>query len=301
MQPPPPPSILGCNSCHHRTTFGVAGFTLIELSIVLVIIGLIVGGVMVGQNLIFAAEIRKQVKQVQEYTLAYNTFKLKYGCIPGDCINATEFFTSSSNGNGNGKLEISLVWSWGVSTELQSDADGNAFDYEQAAFFQHLILANFITTDNSLRTLGYPEPAFPHKQGQGFIAANGFQQRCADAAQVAAYSPIFTTQQDDCFALNKWRIGLYFAVGNPDDPWGWKNDKYGIFTPVVTYALDLKLDDGKPQTGNFRGGTIEWTDDGDGGYCLSPVPPSLPVALGLGTEYNLTETRKQCIFAWRLE
>ena len=38
------------------------GFTLIELSIVLVIIGLIVGGVLVGQNLISAAEVRLQIK-----------------------------------------------------------------------------------------------------------------------------------------------------------------------------------------------------------------------------------------------
>lgn len=54
------------------------GFTLVELSVVLIIIGLIVSAIMVGQSLMFSAQIRQQVKQLQEYTLAYNTFKMKY-------------------------------------------------------------------------------------------------------------------------------------------------------------------------------------------------------------------------------
>ena len=64
------------------------GFTLIELSIVLVIIGLIVGGVLVGQDLIKAAEIRATVSQVEGYNSAVNTFRLKYNGLPGDrrCI-----------------------------------------------------------------------------------------------------------------------------------------------------------------------------------------------------------------------
>src|SRR5438477_2747635 len=60
------------------------GFTLIELSIVLVIIGLIVGGILVGQDLIKAAEIRATVGQVEKYNSAVNTFRSKYNGIPGD-------------------------------------------------------------------------------------------------------------------------------------------------------------------------------------------------------------------------
>src|SRR5271163_852919 len=62
-------------------------FTLIELSIVLVIIGLIVGGVLVGQDLIKAAEIRATVAQVEKYNAAVNTFRTKYNGIPGDIVN----------------------------------------------------------------------------------------------------------------------------------------------------------------------------------------------------------------------
>lgn len=61
-----------------------SGFTLIELSIVLVIIGLIVGGVLVGQDLIAAARVRSQISQIQQYQTAVNTFKIKYAYLPGD-------------------------------------------------------------------------------------------------------------------------------------------------------------------------------------------------------------------------
>src|SRR3984957_545840 len=60
------------------------GFTLIELSIVLVIIGLIVGGVLVGQDLIKAAEVRAQITQIERYNTAVNTFRVKYSNVPGD-------------------------------------------------------------------------------------------------------------------------------------------------------------------------------------------------------------------------
>ncbi len=46
------------------------GFTLIELSIVLVIIGLIIGGVLVGKDLIKAAEIRATISQINKYNHA---------------------------------------------------------------------------------------------------------------------------------------------------------------------------------------------------------------------------------------
>ena len=60
------------------------GFTLVELAIVLVIIGLIVSGVLVGQDLIKAAELRATTRQLQEFQVAVNTFIGKYGSIPGD-------------------------------------------------------------------------------------------------------------------------------------------------------------------------------------------------------------------------
>lgn len=62
------------------------GFTLIELSIVLVIVGLIAGGVVVGQDLIRSAEIRATISQVEKYKAAVNTFRVKYNGLPGDLM-----------------------------------------------------------------------------------------------------------------------------------------------------------------------------------------------------------------------
>jgi prepilin-type N-terminal cleavage/methylation domain-containing protein len=89
-----------------------AGFTLIELSIVLVIIGLIIGGVLVGESLISAATIRSQIAQIERYNTAANTFIAKYGYLPGDLTSSLAsqfgFVTragSRGRGDGNGVLE----------------------------------------------------------------------------------------------------------------------------------------------------------------------------------------------------
>lgn len=63
------------------------GFTLIELSIRLVIIGLIVGGVLVGRDLIE----RAQISQIEKYNTVVHTFQLKYNALPGDIANAAQF------------------------------------------------------------------------------------------------------------------------------------------------------------------------------------------------------------------
>ena len=88
------------------------GFTLIELSIVLIIIGLIAGGALVGQDLIKAAEIRAQISQFEKYNTAVNTFRGKYGYLPGDIPDpyATQFGfiargTSAAQGDGNGIIQ----------------------------------------------------------------------------------------------------------------------------------------------------------------------------------------------------
>src|SRR5262249_3826116 len=76
------------------------GFTLIELSIVLVIIGLIVGGVLVGQDMILSAQIRNAIKQVEQFNTATEAFKSKYNCLPGNCANATDY-GFAVNGSGS--------------------------------------------------------------------------------------------------------------------------------------------------------------------------------------------------------
>jgi prepilin-type N-terminal cleavage/methylation domain-containing protein len=96
---------------------GIQGFTLIEMSIVLVIIALIVGGVLVGRDLIGAAQIRAQISQIEKYNQAVNAFHVKIDYLPGDLpgsVAASFGFPDAARGhpgvcanvvNGDGLLE----------------------------------------------------------------------------------------------------------------------------------------------------------------------------------------------------
>lgn len=82
------------------------GFTLVELSIVLVIIGLIIGGVLTGQQIIQNARITNALNAIQAYQAQFQTYQQNFGALPGDDPSATTRFpnvtTAQGNGNGNG-------------------------------------------------------------------------------------------------------------------------------------------------------------------------------------------------------
>lgn len=81
------------------------GFTLVEIAVVLVIIGLLVGGVLKGQAMIQNAKVKKVVKMADEMRAAVMTFYDKYGMYPGDENQSTPP-GDSFNGNGNGRIDI---------------------------------------------------------------------------------------------------------------------------------------------------------------------------------------------------
>jgi len=91
------------------------GFTLIEIAIVLVIIGLILGGVLKGQELINSARVRSMTDQVNGITAAWFAFQDRYRALPGDYSQAqTQIDAALVNGNGNGQIDTSAergqVW-----------------------------------------------------------------------------------------------------------------------------------------------------------------------------------------------
>jgi prepilin-type N-terminal cleavage/methylation domain-containing protein len=81
-----------------------SGFTLVELSVVIVIIGLIVAGVMGGQSLVKSSKINAQILDFNKFEVAYNAFKLEYDAIPGDMRNAGSSWAGATNGDGNGRI-----------------------------------------------------------------------------------------------------------------------------------------------------------------------------------------------------
>jgi prepilin-type N-terminal cleavage/methylation domain-containing protein len=72
------------------------GFTLVELAIVLVVIGLLIGGVLVAQSMIQSAKINQLVSALGQYETATRNFKTTYNQIPGD----SSFFTPAGNNDG---------------------------------------------------------------------------------------------------------------------------------------------------------------------------------------------------------
>jgi len=117
------------------------GFTLIELSIVLVIIGLIVGGVLAGRELIQQAKMRKVVSEINGLTTAINVFRTKYNCIPGDCPTATTFWGAASGG-----CPIP-AWTGGLYYSPETcngDGDGIVYGVEYMTFFAHLSNAELV-------------------------------------------------------------------------------------------------------------------------------------------------------------
>jgi prepilin-type N-terminal cleavage/methylation domain-containing protein len=87
-----------------------AGFTLIELAIVLVIIGLLLGGVLKGQELINSAKVKNMAtdfKNIQVYIYGYQD---KYKALPGDDRSASTHVGANASTNGDGNGEIDGAW-----------------------------------------------------------------------------------------------------------------------------------------------------------------------------------------------
>lgn len=101
------------------------GFTLVEIAIVLVIIGLLLGAILKGQEMIKSAKIKRVVKQADELRAAAYTYQDLYKYLPGDDPNASSRWPSvDGNGNGDGTV---------------TGAEGTNY------FFDHLQMAGLIS------------------------------------------------------------------------------------------------------------------------------------------------------------
>lgn len=87
-------------------THAASGFTLIELSIVVVIMGLVAAGVVVGNSLVKAGQLNATMAFIETTELAFNTFQDKYDALPGDMAEASTIWSGAPVGNGNGHYDI---------------------------------------------------------------------------------------------------------------------------------------------------------------------------------------------------
>jgi len=155
------------------------GFTLIEIAIVLLIIGLLLGGIMKGQSMINSARVRAIANDLIGIEAAWISFQDRYRSLPGDYARAsTHIVQGAIDGDSNARVDSTA---------------------EAGAVWQHLA-------------------------GAGFISGN------FDGAPVASLAD-----------------GVCVASTCPGNPYNGGN------IPVeVMYELDLKIDDGVPNTGRLR-------------------------------------------------
>jgi len=237
---------------HERHT-AMEGFTLIELSIVLVIIGLIIGAILVGKSLIHTSEIRAQVSQFQKYTSAVNTFRTKYNALPGDItptlaagFGLAARAGSVGQGDGNGFIEGGGPGS--------SDVAG-----ETALFWNDLSTANLIEghlagTDCTVNT--------------GTCASLPTQQ-IVPVSKLQYQTEILVYSGGD--GLNYYGLwSLIQGIGGIDTNGAIHGLTMGYITPMDAYSIDTKIDDGYPLSG-----TVEITN---GITSLNSAPPLIAPA-----------------------
>ncbi len=205
------------------------GFTLIELSIVLVIIGLISGGILFGRDLIKTAERRALMRDIENYRTAMQTFKLKYGYMPGDIPNATQIWGEKPGANCDNQ-----VASEGLET-CNGDDNGQLTyvpptlgNSEGWCIWQHLSNAELI--DGSYTCSGYSSPTFGSGEGNSDYLARFY----------AGYQP-----GTDFFPTYNM-IGRNLLVVRG------QGLNYPALRAATTYYVDSKEDDGFPFMGSVQ-------------------------------------------------
>jgi prepilin-type N-terminal cleavage/methylation domain-containing protein len=143
------------------------GFTLIETSIVLILISFLVGSLMIGSNLTDKARIRKAIRDLTSYQNAYIMFKEQYLGLPGDLINATSFWPGRTvNGNGNSIISCSSngdeCWRAFQQLSLAGFVPGNYNGNNQGPVLTTitpLVIQTYISTSASTRLYSYANVA----------------------------------------------------------------------------------------------------------------------------------------------
>ncbi len=220
-------------------------FTLIELSIVLVIIGLIVGGVLVGRDLISAAAIRSQISQIEKYQQAVNTFRLKYGHLPGDVPEpeASRFgFLArpqyAGEGDGNGVIQGTMSGGWVCNICF---ASGELVYFWSDLGRARLIEGNFLPDSSYLDNLSHATNTTISNYFPAAKIGNGNYVYVLSGLIGAGYNVV---PEASYFVLS--RIS---SMNSGSGAW-YANTSVGLAVKDA-HAIDQKVDDGFPQGGKI--------------------------------------------------
>lgn len=177
------------------------GFTLVELSIVIIIIGFLIAGIAAGQSLINNAKLNSVIQDMQQYTVAINNFASRYSALPGDLDVAGAFWPScdptptNCNGNMNGVVE---------------------WPDEAMRAFQHLSLAG-ITKFNYSAAAPFPQAKFG-QETQWSITSNSLQTYAqAPNTRSALFFWVWPTNKHFISSVDAYSIDQKIDDGNPSD------------------------------------------------------------------------------------
>jgi len=228
------------------------GFTLIELSIVLVVIALLAGGIVFGKALLAQAKLQSIIINVDRFKKAAQLFRQKYQALPGDMANATTFWGADAtcnataanitpkpatcNGDGNGIIGDT------TSTPLATSLGTTALnEYESYRAWQQLANAGFVEgaytgTLSSETASNNLDPAMNVPAG-----------RIAGSAYTLSYAqPIIVPSATTNFYGGNYRHIIVFGL--PVSPFA--TPYTAALSTADALSIDQKVDDGKPGTGN---------------------------------------------------
>jgi prepilin-type N-terminal cleavage/methylation domain-containing protein len=191
------------------------GFTLVEIAIVLVIIGLLLGGILKGQEMITQAKIKNVIADMSGVSAAMYGYQDRYRALPGDDKAANPRWSSADAGNGNGIIE----GTW-LST---TDTD------ESLNFWHQLRLAGFVSGTGKEQPFNAVSGRMGVQTGDGTDDTPG--PVLATAADPSATPPIPT-------AIPGFG-SLMLCSGNLPDK--------------IAISVDAQMDDGVGRTGGVRG------------------------------------------------
>jgi prepilin-type N-terminal cleavage/methylation domain-containing protein len=220
----------------------VAGFTLAEMSIVLVIIGVIVGGVLLGRSVLTTSRLQAVVTDADSYITATGNFKQAYQALPGDMANATSYWGIAGGTAGD---NYTITCSTIVNNSGTCNGNGGgtlgttSYEYEIFRYWQQLYLAGMF----SQKLSGVASSA-------GVYGATVGTNVPTSSIVGGGFAPLWkgtVAAADANFIAGAYGNVLIFGSG--------KNGVIttgGILTPDQAASIDGKIDDGIPGTGNVR-------------------------------------------------
>lgn len=216
-----------------------AAFSLVELSIVLVILGLLTGGILTGQSLIRAAELRSVATEFQAYQTAVMTFRDKYFALPGDMPNATDFWGAMTN--------CGAASPSGTGTQT-CNGDGDGIADEAGAASQTGELYNFW---QQLANAGLVEGAYTGIAGSNSgrdidLGINSPKSKLSAAGWGLRHMDLATATLLNSFMFTlDYGNALFFGGEHTAAP------EVSVLTPEELWNIDTKIDDGLPAQGKL--------------------------------------------------